>query len=378
MNNVRSVASLILAGFLISISCVANNDIFDKFPEGKSPLEVGTKIANRYLSFPFRNFGGIEETKTGEVTYPEVCTWLGALRFSKTVKDKGLSDKLEQRYYSLLGKNKRLVPQPDHVDHTVFGSIPLELYLQTNNKCFYHIGIDYADKQWEMPENTKNAEKYKKLLDSGLSWQTRFWIDDMYMITTIQSQAFLVTNDKKYIERAAFEMVTYLDSIQRPNGLFYHAGDVPFFWARGNGWMAAGMTELLKTLPQDNPYRKRILSQYKKMMNTLKDNQRSDGMWGQLVDDPQSWAETSGTGMFAYAMITGVKRGWLDSKTFAPVAEKAWIALTSHINENGDIQNVCQGTNKENSRQYYLDRKKITGDMHGQAPVIWCATAFLE
>lgn len=56
-----------------------------------------------------------------------------------------------------------------------------------------------------------------------MSWQTRYWNDDMYMISAIQSQAFGVTNDTKYIERAAFEMAAYLDKIQRPNGLFFHA-----------------------------------------------------------------------------------------------------------------------------------------------------------
>jgi len=50
-------------------------------------------------------------------------------------------------------------------------------------------------------------------------------------------------------------MVLYLDSLQCPNGLFYHAPDVPFFWSRGNGWMAAGMSELLSSLPNNNPDR---------------------------------------------------------------------------------------------------------------------------
>jgi rhamnogalacturonyl hydrolase YesR len=48
------------------------------------------------------------------------------------------------------------------------------------------------------------------------------WIDDMFMITAYR-RAYRATNDKKYIERAAREMVVYLDSLQKPNGLFYHA-----------------------------------------------------------------------------------------------------------------------------------------------------------
>ncbi len=77
----------------------------------------------------------------------------------------------------------------------------------------------------------------------------------MYMITIVQSQAYRVTQDVKYIDRAAKEMVLYLDTLQRENGLFYHAPDVPYYWGRGNGWMAAGMAVLLRYLPKDNQYR---------------------------------------------------------------------------------------------------------------------------
>jgi rhamnogalacturonyl hydrolase YesR len=227
-----------------------------------------------------------------------------------------------------------------------------------------------------MPANEK--PEYRDWLNQGLSWQTRLWIDDMYMITAIQAQAYRATGDRKYIDRAAKEMVVYLDKIQRPNGLFYHAEDVPFFWGRGNGWMAAGMTELLRSLPKDNPDRQRILEGYQTMMKSLKDYQAPDGMWRQLVDDSTAWPETSCTGMFTYAMITGVKQGWLDKAAYGPVARKGWLALVSYIDANGDVREVCEGTNKKSDRQYYVDRKRITGDMHGQAPVLWCAAALLE
>ena len=245
-----------------------------------------------------------------------------------------------------------------------------------NDKRYYELGMPYADTQWNLPENATVEEK--AYADKGFSWQTRLWIDDMFMITIIQSQAYQVTGDEKYINRAAKEMVYYLDELQRPNGLFYHAPDVPFYWARGNGWMAAGMTELLKTLPRNNPDRKRILDGYLLMMRNLKNYQGKDGMWNQLVDDPDFWPETSGSAMFAYAIITGVKRGWLDQTEYAPVARKAWLALVPYIDENGDVREVCVGTNKKNDKQYYYDRPRITGDYHGQAPYLWCATALLE
>jgi unsaturated rhamnogalacturonyl hydrolase len=172
--------------------------------------------------------------------------------------------------------------------------------------------------------------------------------------------------------------VLYLDSLQKPNGLFYHAPDVPYFWGRGDGWMAVGMAELLRSLPKNNPNRERIMKGYKLMMASLLKYQSESGMWRQLIDDEGSWPESSCTGMFTFAMITGVKNGWLDAAAYSAAARKGWLALVSYINENNDVREVCEGTNKKNDRQYYLDRKRLTGDLHGQAPVLWCATAWLR
>ena len=60
------------------------------------------------------------------------------------------------------------------------------------------------------------------------------------------------------------------------------------------------------------------------------------------------------------------------------MARKAWIKLVDYINDNADVLNVCEGTNKKNDKQYYYDRKRYPGDYHGQAPYLWCAAALLE
>lgn len=138
------------------------------------------------------------------------------------------------------------------------------------------------------------------------------------------------------------------------------------------------MAELLRSMPKNHPRRARILAGYQKMMAALLQYQDKDGMWHQLIDHPEAWPETSGTGMFTFAMITGVKEGWLDRKTYAPAARKAWLALVSYLEPNGDIRGVCEGTGKKNDLQYYLDRKRITGDLHGEAPILWAASALLR
>lgn len=226
--------------------------------------------------------------------------------------------------------------------------------------------------------DTNERDKFLNLLDQDLTWQTRYWIDDMYMITMLQTQAYRVTNERKYIDRAAHQMRVYLDTLQLSNGLFHHASDAPFFWGRGNGWIAVGMVELLSSLPDDNENKEYIMNSYLRMMDTLKHFQRDSGLWGQLIDDPESWDETSCSGMFAYAFIMGTKYGWLDKKEYCPAIKKAWGELVNRINKDGEISDVCIGTNRKNDYQYYLDRERVTGDLHGQAPLLWCTSVLMS
>lgn len=346
----------------------AQKKYFEDLPSECSPKKVGTILGQRFIHSKHM-FGG------RWIHYAEVCTWFGALRYANVVGDKKLIKQLQDRFDFLLTVEKSYQPIMNHVNRNMFGCLPLEFYRITKDKKYFELGMPYADTQWTLPKGATLEEK--AWADKGLSWQTRLWIDDMFMITIVQAQAYHVTGKREYIDRAAKEMVVYLDELQRPNGLFYHAPDVPYFWARGNGWMAAGMAELLLFTPKDNPNRTRILEGYRLMMKSLKGYQSESGMWNQLVDKTDCWPETSGSAMFAYAVIMGVKKGWLDATEYGPVARKAWIALVSYINEDGDVEEVCVGTDKKNDLQFYYNRPRITGDYHGQAPMLWCTYALL-
>lgn len=356
---------------------------FGSWPKGSSPKEIGKRVAQRFVATPHTNFG--RPTPPKSITYPESCTWYGALAFARITKDATLTKQLIARFEPLFGPEANLIPTADHVDPSVFGAVPFELYIQTKDARYLPIAKTIADRQWAPPttqrlESLEASERQivEQAVKDGLSQQTRFWIDDMYMITALQAQAYRATGDRTYIDRAGREMAVYLEKLQQPNGLFYHAPDVPFFWGRGNGWMAAGTAELLRSLPEDHQDRPRIIAGYRKMMATLLQHQDEHGMWRQLLDRPESWPETSCTGMFTFALATGVKQGWLDAETYAPAARKGWLGVIKYLNQDADISDVCEGTNKKNDYQYYLDRKRNVGDLHGQAPLLWSAAAFLR
>lgn len=332
---------------------------FKDWPAGSSPREVGNRVANRFIST-------IDLSKESQV-YPGICTWYGALTFAKTSANPKLASELTSRFeQQATPELLKTVLDKQHVDYSMLGSVPFEIYLQTKDAKYLAMGKQLANHQWEQP------------LPDGLTRETRFWIDDMYMITILQVQAYRATGDKVYLDRAALEMEAYLDKLQQPSGLFFHAPDVPFLWGRGDGWVAAGLTELLRSLPAIHPRRAKILAGYQKMMQALLPLQGKDGLWRQLLNVPEAWPETSSTAMFTFAIATGVKEGWLKDKAYARAARKGWLGLVNYIEPNGDLRNVCEGTGKKNDFDYYLQRKRLTGDMHGQAPLLWCATAFLR
>lgn len=375
----KKLKSIILIGLVsvFTFAAYAQDYKFKKWPNGKSPEEVGMRIAEKFLNTPHSLYGNTRPPKKPtQITYPDVCTWLGGLWFSKVTKNKELFNRFEDRFNPLFMNEKHLQPKPNHVDNNVFGAVPLEFYLKTKQEKYLKLGLHYADTQWQLPENAKSKEKAYH--DKGYSWQTRIWIDDMFMITAVQALAYRATNDEKYINRAAKEMVLYLNEIQLENGLFYHSPEAHYSWGRGNGWMAVGMSELLHHLPKGNPNRERIMKGYKEMMVALLKYQEEDGMWRQIIDDVEAWKETSSTAMFTYAMITGVKNGWLDKKIYGAAARKAWLILVDYLNEDDELTEVCAGTNIKNSREHYMNRPRIIGDLHGQAPLLWCATALLR
>lgn len=357
----RLICILIAGSFLFRTTpLIAQNNYFDHWPTGASPQEVGIRLAEHFVTSPHQ-FG-----KT--LHYAEANTWYGALTFSQLTHNDALREKLIQRFEPLMpgGAESNRIPTRHHVDDSIFGIIPLEIGIETKDDHYLSYGRSWADRQWENPQ------------PDGLSAETRYWIDDMYMLTILQLEAYRATGDSAYLNRSVQEMVAYLAKLQEPNGLFYHAPDVPFFWGRGDGWVAAGMAEMLRSLPPDHPQRPIVLKSYKKMMQALLRYQAEDGMWRQLIDRKEAWEESSSSAMFTFAMITGVKNGWLDENTYGPAARKGWLAIVGFIDQNNDVTNVCAGTSKKNDMEWYLERRRRTGDFHGQAPVLWAASALLR
>ncbi|MBN2508830.1 MAG: glycoside hydrolase family 88 protein [Spirochaetales bacterium] len=340
----------------------------ESWPGNALPARIGEKAARLFARRP----PGTDKH------YKEACAWYGALKLARAVDDTGLLTVLRKMYAPFAGSYGELLSGAGHVDNNVFGIVPLQIAIATGDVQAGNEGLALADHQ-----------------RTNIDTQMRFAIDDMFMITALQVQAWRFSGSSLYLDCAAAAMARYLRELQQEDGLFVHHRDFRHRWGRGNGWVAAGMAELITVLPPEHEHAPRIKEGYAAMMKGLLPRQVQEGpgagLWNQIIDSPdeRNWPETSGSAMFCYAMITGLKHGLLQREVFGPAVRRAWLGLCRYVTPSGEVRNVSKWAYKPYSHpesgdkydndeaNYYFDREKCTGDNHGQAPLLWCAAALL-
>jgi unsaturated rhamnogalacturonyl hydrolase len=325
-----------------------------------SAKTVGALLANRFSkqTLAFSSVANLPGDG-----YKTACEWYGSLGVAKHTSNQELLTALVNKFTPLKSNFVMAMTGGEaHVDRYIFGMVPLEIFLQTGDMSFLSLGTNVADTQ-----QTTN--------------QVRNAIDDMFMMTILQVQAYRATKNDKYLTFMSKTMVDYLKA-QQANGLFFHnVNEAKVHWGRGNGWFAAGMAEIMRDLPKTAGDYATIEAGYEKMMDGLVKVQGPNGLWYQVLDmkdNASNWEETSGSAMFTYAMIAGVRSGVLDAATFVPVIDKAWAGIQKKINANGDVSDICVGTWYKASAAEYMSLSRLTGDGHGQAPVLWAAAELLR
>lgn len=199
--------------------------------------------------------------------------------------------------------------------------------------------------------------------------------DDPYMTIPFLVRQWKHDGDATHLDDAVQQfMGTYKLLFDPQAGLVKHLWDIKtgapagHFWGRGNGWMVLAEVELLAALPADHPRRNQVLGAYRDHMKGLRRWQDPAGGWHQVVNHPESWIETSCTGMFTYGLARGVNEGWLDADS-ADSARKGWQALHAKITPEGDVVDVCASTDT-GDLAFYLKRPRLQGDLHGFGSVL--------
>jgi len=189
------------------------------------------------------------------------------------------------------------------------------------------------------------------------------WLDDLYMSVPCLAQMGTLTGDRRYFDDAAKQILHYYARMNvRQTRLWMHgwvqdmSPHPAFHWARANGWAFMAMAELLTELPLDHPKRAALMSIFQQEASALRGFQAPSGLWHQLLDRPDSYEETSSSGMFVFGIARGIRYGWLSNTTFRPVVLRGWNGLTSKVNSMGQVEGICVGTSLGWDDTYYLNR----------------------
>ncbi|MEI7955722.1 MAG: glycoside hydrolase family 88 protein [Verrucomicrobiota bacterium] len=200
----------------------------------------------------------------------------------------------------------------------------------------------------------------KSISGGSLTW---CWCDALFMSPPVWAHLSNLTGDPKFFNWADREWWTTTDALYNPTHHLFYRDDRFFtkhtpsgknvFWARGNGWVIAGLTHVLDFLPAHHPSRERYLGLYHDMIHALGNLQNADGLWRTSLLDPQDpQGESSGSAFFVYAMAWGVNRGLLPAATFNPMIFKGYQALTNNIQPSGMlgyVQKVGDAPDKQDT-----------------------------
>jgi rhamnogalacturonyl hydrolase YesR len=202
------------------------------------------------------------------------------------------------------------------------------------------------------------------------------WLDDLYMSVPCLAQMGKLTGDRRYFDDAAKQILQFYSRMFVPEkGLWMHgwiqemSPHPAFHWARANGWAIMATVELLTVLPTDHPQRTNLLNVLKLHAAALRRVQAPSGLWHQLLDRPDSYEETSSSGMYVFALTRAINYGWLSRDAYAPVVLRGWNGLTTKVNSTGQVEGTCVGTGLGWDDTFYLSRPTDVNAAHGYGPI---------
>jgi unsaturated rhamnogalacturonyl hydrolase len=211
------------------------------------------------------------------------------------------------------------------------------------------------------------------------------WLDDLFMSVPALAQMGKLTGENKYFDDAVKQVLQFSERMFIPEKeLFIHGwvqGMEPhprFHWARANGWALMAIVELLDVLPEDHPGHEDVLQILRAHVAGLAACQSGQGFWHQLLDRPDSYLETSATAIYTYSIARAINRGWIDPQAYGPMVNLAWNAVSTKINETGQVEGTCVGTGMGFDPAFYYYRPVNVYAAHGYGPVMLAGSEVLR
>ncbi|WP_433583756.1 glycoside hydrolase family 88/105 protein [Paenibacillus amylolyticus] len=319
----------------------------------------------------------LENEWFGRWNYPLGVTLYGLLQLGKVGQRSDIRDYVlnhiefassrfsyslwDRERYGAAGLNNQLSHIDSLDDCGSFGATMLladrERKLDGVSETAAHIADYILHQQSRLEDGTL----YRKIGVSR-SMDNTMWCDDLYMSIPFLCRYAEWSGDDKLLDEAARQVLLYKKYLYIPElQIMSHVFDVERGeptrtpWGRGNGWVLFSISELLTALPHEHPSYTVLIQFYKELCEGYLPLQGRNGLWHQVLTDPESYEETSCTSMFIYAYARGVRMGWLlDPKPYAQAVERGWKGLSERtIDKRGNVYGVCRGSSYSFTNHYY-------------------------
>jgi len=169
-----------------------------------------------------------------------------------------------------------------------------------------------------------------------------WWADALYMVMPVFTKLYKATGEVKYLDKLTANY-RWADSLMwdADAHLYYRDGRYVYpkhktnsgskdFWARGDGWVLAGLAKVLQDMPADYRDRPFFEARFKALAEAVAACQRPEGHWTRSMLDPNQAEgyETSGTAFFTYGLLWGMNHGLLDVAKYKETTDRSWRYLT--------------------------------------------------
>ncbi len=194
--------------------------------------------------------------------------------------------------------------------------------------------------------NPRKIARAREVMEYQMGTPNRdywWWADGLYMVMPLMTKLYKVTGDARYLDKL-HEYFLFADQLMfdQTAGLYYRDAKYLYprhkaanggrdFWARGDGWVFAGLAKVLADLPQTHASYPLFLRRFRQMAHALGPAQQAEGYWTRSLLDPSQapGRETSGTAFFTYAYLWGMNHGLLERARYAPVVARSWAYLST-------------------------------------------------
>jgi unsaturated rhamnogalacturonyl hydrolase len=306
-------------------------------------------------------------------------------------------------------------------DYTLDNINPGMFLLDIYNRTFvsqYKTALDTLRKQLQMHPRTSEGGFWHKY-----TYPNQMWLDGIYMGSRFYAAYEKQFDNGQYYDDVVNQFTVIHSHTYDPvYQLSYHAwsatptdvnsfwskqsdpfkGCSPEFWARGMGWYAAALVDVLEVLPAGYAKRQELLDILNQVAAGIKRWQDPlSGCWFQLLrydntvvsNGKLNYLEASASSMFTYAILKAVRLGLISKADYQSVGTKAYQGLiTKFITEdasgNLSMNQICSSAglgpasnpSRDGSVNYYLNGSDagliVTNDLKGVGPFILASVEY--